>query len=352
MISHRSALHLSSPPFKRRGSHFRKGRSSGTLVALMAPVALLVLPASGANTALDIIGRFNLIAGDYNAGNETEGSAFIYGNYNPSTQSRFGFNGGQAANDSEYMLWLNNGVNNSNSTTLITGSVLSRVAVNSSQFTLNGNAPGTPVITTGEAAWENELTSQLGINTTAEFVGILSDASSQWAALDVNSTASLPGNGGLSFNAAPTNIDGYQVAVFNVTAAQLSDNTISRYDLFLNGANTVLINVSGTTVNINKSFTGDFTNNENKVIFNFFEAETVTITNNARAGIFAPFASVIQSGSNIDGSVIAASFSQTAEVHDKRFDAYLPYAAAIPEPSTVLLTAAGLGVLLRRRRTV
>lgn len=64
---------------------------------------------------------------------------------------------------------------------------------------------------------------ELGLNSTDEVVSILKDAPVQWASLEANSTATFPGNGGLSFSASPTDLDGYQVAVFNVTAEQLMD---------------------------------------------------------------------------------------------------------------------------------
>lgn len=302
-----------------------------------------------ANSVIELLDHFNLMAGDYQAGNETEGSAFIWGEYHATGSSRFGFNGGQVADDSEYVLWLGNGVSTTSTTTLITGSVVSRVSVNSSLFNLNGNGAGDPVLAEGQDAWDDALVSDLGLNSTDEIVAILGDASSQWATLEANSVATLPGNGGLSFSATPADIDGYQVAVFNVTAEQLMDGSISRFDLALNGADTVLVNVSGGDVTLSKSFTGDFVNNESSVLFNFYEAETVSVDVNVRGGIYAPFATVDQNGSNIDGTVVAAEFDQTAEVHDERFDGYLPY-DMIPEPASTVLVMLGGMVLLRRRR--
>lgn len=299
-----------------------------------------------ANSALAILNRFNVIVGDYNAGNETEGSAFVYGAYTASGSSRFGFNGGSAADDSENMLWLNNGVANSGTTTLLSGSVLSRVSVSSSLFNLNGNAPGTPSLTIGDTPWGAALQSELGLNLTTDVVDTLASASLHWAGLASNSSVTLPGNGGLAFNASPVNIDGVQVAIFSLTVAELENGTFSRFDLSLNGAATVLVNVSGSSVTINKSFNGDFGNNESKVLFNFFEATSVTLNTNFRGGVFAPNAAVFQTGSNVDGSVVAASFSQTAEVHDVRFNGYLP----IPEPSVSMLGFLGAALMFRRRR--
>jgi choice-of-anchor A domain-containing protein len=310
-----------------------------------------VMPLQAANIMMDLMDRFNVItgAGHYHAGNETEGSALVLGTYSASDRSRYGFNDGQVANDSEYTLWLNNGVSNGSPTTLLTGSLISRVPVNTSQFTLNGNAPGTPGITTGETQW-NSAFAGLSVASANQLTSLLGLASQQWSQLSANSVGSLPGNGSYTFTATPATIDGHRVAIFNVSGDTLfaPNGGFDRLDLGLNGADTVLINVSGTNLNIAKNFAGDFTNNEKKVLFNFYQATTLTVDSNFRAGIFAPLANVTQLGKNFDGTVVAASLNQSAEIHHENFDGYLPF--TIPEPSTALLAVAGLGFALRRRR--
>ncbi|RYD41925.1 MAG: hypothetical protein EOP85_11930, partial [Verrucomicrobiaceae bacterium] len=65
--------------------------------AMLAPVA----SSHAAVTVQSLLSRFNVITGDYTAGNETEGSAFVMGQYYPQdSRSRFGFNSGQVSNDS------------------------------------------------------------------------------------------------------------------------------------------------------------------------------------------------------------------------------------------------------------
>ncbi|MCW1926613.1 choice-of-anchor A family protein [Luteolibacter arcticus] len=321
--------------------------------SLLAGVLLLgATPLHAANVMMDLLDRFNVIAGDYKAGNETEGSAFVYGTYKPTAgRARFGFNDGQVGNDREATLWLNNGVGNGNATTLLSGSVVSRTDVNSGRFTLNGNAPGTPGITTGETAWSNALSS-VGLTSVNNLTGMLALASRQWSQLAASSTGSAPGNGSYTINAVSTTIDGHQVAVFNVSGDVLfgQNNGFDRLELNLNGAQTILINVSGTDITIAKNFTNGFTNNEKKILFNFYEATSLTVNRNVRGGIFAPFANVNQVNTNLDGTVVAASLNQTAEIHNERFDGYLPFSTTIPEPTTALLAVAGLAIALRRKR--
>jgi choice-of-anchor A domain-containing protein len=321
-----------------------------SLSALMLGVCLSAADSSrAANVALDLIRQFNVITGDYSAGNETEGSAFVHGSYSPQGSSaRFGFNGGQATHDSQNMLWLANGVSNGNRTTLITGSVVSQVPVSGSLFSLNGNAPGDPSVKSGQAAW-NEALSGLGLNHASDVPATLEQAAFQWSGLAANSTGSKPGNGSYTFQASPVSIDGNQVAIFHVTAAELFGSGFDRLELNLNNAQTVLINVSGTNVLMDKNFANGFTNNESKILFNFYEAESLTVTRNFRGGIFAPFAAVTQVNTNIDGSVIAASLAQTAEIHDVRFRGYLPF-TAVPEPSGAVLAMIGAALVMKRRR--
>lgn len=301
------------------------------------------------NQILDLMDRLNVITGNYTAGNETEGSAFVYGTYLPQgALARFGFNGGAVADDQTNVLWLNNGVGNANTTTLISGSVISRTPVDAAQFVLNGNGAGTPTVNQGTSLWDAALTT-LGVGSVSELTSTLTSASSQWAGLTPFSTGGTPGNGSFTINAIPTSIDGHQVAVYNTSASALFGSGFDRLEAAgMDGVETLLINVSGTSVTVDKNFTNGFTNNEFKILFNFYEATALTISANFRGTIYAPLASVTQAGSNIDGSVVSASLSQTAEVHDAQFNGYLPY-TAVPEPGAASLLALLTGSLLFRR---
>lgn len=311
---------------------------------------LLSSPAAKAqNVILHVLDKFNVIAGNYSAGNETEGSAFVSGTYTPGGQSRFAFNSGSVQRDETNVLWLNNGVANSNRTTLISGSVVSRTSVSSNLFNLNGNGQGNPSINQGAAAWSSAIAGLgYGLTSTTNLVNTVRSASSQWAALTANSTVRNTNNGAFTFTATPGMIDGHSVAVFNVSSSVFSTQNIGRLEAQMNGAETLLINVSGLTANINADFANGFTNNESKIIFNFYEATTVNVNRNFRGGIYAPLATVNQLNGNFDGTVVANVLNQKFEIHDKRFDGYLPY--NVPEPSAPLLAAIGASLALCVRR--
>ncbi|MEM6910756.1 MAG: choice-of-anchor A family protein [Verrucomicrobiota bacterium] len=327
------------------------------MILRFASLGLLLLVSTTARSSAQgdiqtLLDTFNVITGDYSLqSNETEGATFVYGSYMPSNNVRFGFNSGTAANDSDNMLWLNNGLSGSGTTTLLSGSLVTRIDVENTKFALNGNAPGTPILREGVTLWDAAVNS-LGFSDAFEIQSTLQAASSQWAALTTNSFTSTPGNGSLTFNASPTLIDGFQVAVFDIdgeSAFGSASNVYDRLELQFNGAETVLINVAGQNITINDNFTNGFVNNESKILFNFFEAETVTINRNIRAGIFAPNATVNQGGSNFDGTVVAAVLNQNAEIHNEKFEGPLPF-QPIPEPSSALLLLGGATLLLRRRR--
>lgn len=328
----------------------------------LATVSALVLFCPGAfasNVILDMLAAWNVVTVNYTANGETEGSAFVAGTYLPKNYAQFAFNGGAVQNDATQVLWLNQGVANSNVSRLQTGSVVSRVTVSNSQFDLLGNAPGTPTVSQGETAWSAAFAglgvnvTDLEIDTAAEVMGFMEDASAYWAGLASNSSGSTPGNGSYLFNAAPQSIDGHLVAIFNVSADVLfgsgSAMSFDRIEAQFNGAESILINVSGDNVVVNRNFSNGIQNNESKFLFNFYEATSLTLNSNFRGAVFAPFATVNQSGSNIDGTVVSASLTQGAEIHDVRFESYLPF-EVVPEPGTVLLTCAGAVLMCRRRR--
>lgn len=321
-----------------------------TLIIAAMIATPTALPAQ--NLVLRVLDNFNVITGNYSVNGETEGKAFVSGTYTPNgSRAQYGFNSGAVSDDRTNVLWLNNGVSGSGTTRLLSGSVLSRTSVTPNQFSLNGNAANNPSINQGATAWNNALAG-LGFVDTNAFTQTILSASSQWAALTANSTGSRLNNGSFTFNATPTIIDGRSVAVFDVTAEQLfGANAAGRIEANLNGAETLLINVSGVSATINQNFTNGIQNNEQKILFNFYEATSISINSNFRGGIYAPLATVNQNGSNIDGSVVAATLNQNAEIHNRNFTGYLPF-SQVPEPSPSMLGLVGVTALLilKRRR--
>ncbi|MFC7336474.1 choice-of-anchor A family protein [Haloferula chungangensis] len=318
-----------------------KSLSSSRLPLCLFAAAIFQSEA-GATTVLDLLSTWNVAANNYDMGGETEGPVFVGNTFTVNTTQQVGFNNAVDAND--YALWLNNGIAGTGQVNVQSGSVVSRQPVDSGRFQFNGGA-GTS-LQEGDAAWQNAL-SEVGLNSGAEALGIYVDASNYWASLEANSTAVVDANSA-NFTATPELVQGHQVAIFHVTA----ENFVTSIGQFsgsgFGSAEGILINVAGTgDYTISGNFIGDFQNNESKVIFNFYEANSVSFNSPVDGSIFAPNSTINQTGGNVEGNIVASNFVQrNGEVHDFRFDGFAP----IPEPSAALLGSfAGL-LLLRRKR--
>ena len=146
-------------------------------------------------------------------------------------------------------------------------------------------------------------------------------------------------------------------AVFHVDGSDVfSNSNVQQIDLNFGFENTdVFINVSGTTINFNQgNFTGGFTSDlaRSRVVWNFYEAETINFERGFSGQILAPYA-LLTTNSIIDGSVFASEINTTSEVHLPNYaGSDVPTFSAIPEPSSTFAVAMLLlsSVSLRRRK--
>jgi choice-of-anchor A domain-containing protein len=123
---------------------------------------------------------------------------------------------------------------------------------------------------------------------------------------------------------------------------------------------TTIINVAGQTVTVGANMNIDLPN----VLFNFYEATSLTVNVGWGASILAPFANVTLNGGGVNGTVVSFDLTQNAEVRPYN-DSFL-FSGDFPEdkttppppPSPVPLPAAawmllaglcGLAALGRRR---
>lgn len=190
------------------------------------------------------------------------------------------------------------------------------------------------------------------------------NAANYYKSLASNSTVSTPTNGQpgpVNFNVAHA-LTG--TAVFNVDASQIFHANVQQYGVngWTSNVTDIIINVSGTTINFsNGNFTGMLANasNAGKILWNFYEATSITLNSQFIGSILAPYAD-ITAQSLMTGSIVANSITTTAEIHLPTGGDRTPYDGptppeAVPEPSTnalLLLAGAGLWLLHRRRTAV
>ena len=147
-------------------------------------------------------------------------------------------------------------------------------------------------------------------------------------------------NGGATFNAAP-NAAG--LAVFSLTGAQF--NALNQINFNLNGADTVVVNVSGGAISNMANFNGNSAL-ASRIIWNFADAQSFNNQRQMWGTVLAPQAAA-QLLSAIDGSVVVKSMNQNAQIHlgvySGNFD---PLGVrAVPEPQTWALLLMGFGML-------
>lgn len=294
----------------------------------LAALAAVAGSANAATTFTD----FNLVVlGNLDSTSEVEGRAAIQGNLS-----------GPASNYATKLTpasaWL--GVD----TLIVGGNLLAtNIQIEAGNLRLGGsqgatqvnfNGGGSKIVDAGAAGLVAGLGTQMQI------------ARAGLGSLAATATVSLPGPSsqptGVTFNAVPVG----GVAVFTVDGNQLFNNDkVQQMDLALNGATSVIINVTGSSVTWNHgNMVGGFTTPDarSKVIWNFVDATSINLTSKALNGsLLAPNAAVSFQGV-IEGSAFVGSMTQRGEVH-------LPlYTGIVPAPGSLAL--AGLSVLVATRR--
>jgi len=346
-----------------------------SLAAMAAALASSpVLAGSGMIAGTDVLRTWNLVVlGDLTSSSEVEGRTFVGGDLNgnssnyqiqPVAASSTGTPGLTVVGD------VNGGSKNLNngSGAVVGGSVNSGLNLNGAAQTVlvGGSISNTNVnqntVTSGLAAsdpsFSQNLTQQKSLIETS-MTGLSHSMSTQAA----NSQLTISGNTG-TFSAQP---DASGVAVFNISAADL--NKIGEIKFNLNGADTAIVNVSGSSIKLDDNFLGGTANLGEHVIWNFYEASDLSLTTAWGGSVLAPTAAAT-TANYIQGSAVFGSLVQNGEMHIGTYTG--SYQAPsdpgtstssggegsggtqVPEPGMLALFAIALGGMLfwRRRKVV
>nr|WP_246204884.1 choice-of-anchor A family protein [Altericroceibacterium indicum] len=290
-------------------------------------------------SGVDVLKTWNLVVlGNLNSSSEVEGRTFVGGNltgnssnYNirplpasPTDTPGLTVVGNVTGNHKN----LNNG-----SGAVVGGNVNSGFNLNGAPQTVlvggkisNTNVNSNTVksdLASSDPAFMQNLTQQKSLIETS--MGNLSYSMSTEPA---NSTLGISGNRG-TFNAKP-NADG--VAVFNISSGDL--DKIGEIQFNLNGADTVVVNVSGANINLNDNFLGGTNNLGEHVIWNFYEAKTLSLSTAWGGSVLAPEATAATSN-YIQGSAVFGNLQQNGEFHIGTYTGgYIPPSGSSSSSST------------------
>jgi len=154
-------------------------------------------------------------------------------------------------------------------------------------------------------------------------------------------------------------------AALNVFTIDASDLLVgSGLAVFIPDGSVAIINVTGAS--FNAAYTGGFTLNgqtisnssadlASSLLFNFGEAQDISISGSWAGNILAPDASVDVKNGGFFGSLIAGDVTSSSEFYQGRFSGYgdLVPPPAVPEPATWAMMIVGFGLIggVMRRRT-
>lgn len=320
----------------------------------MLPASAFAAPIIGT----DALRAWNLVVlGDLSSDSEVEGRTFVGGNLSGNS-SNYGIKPLTPSSFSQPGLTVvGNVVGNTKNLNFGSGAIIGGNV--DSGFNLNGDPQTVKVggtikntnvnqntvtsgIATNDPSFRVDLQQQASLLTTS-----LTGLSENMAKLTGNSSFTIANNRG-TFTAQP---DADGVAVFNISGDDLKK--IGEIKFNLNGADTAIVNVSGSSIMLDDNFIGGTANLGKNIIWNFSEADTLRVKTAWGGSVLAPKANANISN-YIEGSAVFGNLVQHGELHISTYEGnYFPPTtppddttpSPVPEPGTIgmfLLAAAGL----------
>jgi choice-of-anchor A domain-containing protein len=145
---------------------------------------------------------------------------------------------------------------------------------------------------------------------------------------------------------------GTDYGIVNISASDLENSNLDQISYTLNGTGALIINVAGTEIDLTQgNFTDVSSDMASQVLWNFYEAESLSISTNFTGSILAPNAELNLSSVTITGSVVVESAVINGPISLPTFDSSL-LPTVVPEVSHYALLAglAMAGMVLCQRR--
>ncbi|WP_414897661.1 collagen-binding domain-containing protein [Rhodovulum sp. YEN HP10] len=181
-----------------------------------------------------------------------------------------------------------------------------------------------------------------------DMVATLNKASEDLSALAATGTATVSGGNTLKIDATSGGLNVYNFDISDFGGA------IGQIDFILGASDTLILNVSGSSILFEDNLLGLQASDGQRIIWNFYEATSVALDRMVYGTVLAGNAALTNSTA-IEGNVFAASAVLRGQVHLQPFAGGLPSTdpAPVPLPATLPMLAAGLGLIgaMRRRRT-
>ncbi len=313
--------------------------------AIVAGLGTLAIaaPASAAPlTTAEILNQFNLVAfGNLTGSSEVEGRMLVGGNIAGNSMTFFTR---PAQTPASAYAAVTVGGNISGGWKNLNGGGSAVVGGNAQNVNLNGGgtlrAGGNVTNVNGGSVQQHQAV------TIPNFEAQLKASSAALAALS-GVAPGTSGNRALFNGATPT--AGLSVYTTNLAFFSLINEIL----LALNGADTVIINVAGTSATLSDNFLGGPFAAATNVVWNFYEATSLTFATQFFGSVLAPYANVTLT-SPIEGTLVANNVTLNGEMHLRPFAGTLPdQPMAVPAPAALplfLAGLAGLAVVARRRR--
>ncbi|MFW2541847.1 collagen-binding domain-containing protein [Primorskyibacter sp. 2E107] len=141
----------------------------------------------------------------------------------------------------------------------------------------------------------------------------------------------------------------------SVVNATLADLASGGYSFDYSHGGTVIVNVSGTIGSFGMNPLGGATDDAPNVLWNFYEATSISVNSVIEGHILAPLATMSGFNGSTEGSVIAAAVNLTnGELHQTAWSGTIPVIenyAPVPLPASGLLLIGAIGALVMRRKT-